>query len=189
MAKLIYDGIMSLDGYIEDANGSFEWSVPTKEVHLFVNDLQRPVGTYLYGRRMYEVMSYWETAHAEQGQPDYVLEFAEIWQAADKIVYSQTLESVSTARTRLEPKFDVAAVEAMKAADASDITIAGPSLASTAIRAGLVDEFRMFVSPVVVGGGKAYLPDGVRLELDLLEERRFDNGVVFLRYASTGSGK
>ena len=182
MAKLIYSGITSLDGYVADADGNFDWSVPDEEVHTFVNDLERPVGTYLYGRRMYEVMVAWETARTLADQPPFMQDFAEIWQAADKIVYSKTLQTVSSARTRIERDFDPAAVRQMKATAGRDITVGGPDLAAQALKAGLVDEYHLFVTPIVVGGGKQFLPDAVRLKLDLLDERRFGNGVVHLHY-------
>jgi dihydrofolate reductase len=182
MAKLIYSVITSLDGYVADEDGNFDWSEPDEEVHTFVNDLERPVGTYLYGRRMYEVMVYWETAHTLANQPPFVQEFAEIWQAADKIVYSRTLETGSSARTRIERDFDPEAVRRMKASAGRDISVGGPDLAAQAIKAGLVDEFHLFVSPVVVGGGKQALPNDVQLNLELLDERRFGNGVVHLHY-------
>jgi dihydrofolate reductase len=182
MAKLIYSAITSLDGYVADEDGNFDWSEPNEEVHTFVNDLERPVGTYLYGRRMYEVMVYWETAHALANQPPFVQEFAEIWQTADKIVYSRTLETGSSARTQIERDFDPEAVRQMKASAGRDISVGGPDLAAQAIKAGLVDEFHLFVSPVVVGGGKQALPNDVQLNLELLDERRFGNGVVHLHY-------
>jgi len=182
MAKLIYSAITSLDGYVADEDGSFDWAVPDEEVHTFVNDLERPVGTYLYGRRMYEVMVYWETAHTVTDQPPVVQDFAEIWQAADKIVYSKTLETVTSARTRIERDFDSEAVRQMKARAVRDITVGGPDLAAQAIKAGLVDEYHLFVTPIVVGGGKQSLPNGVRLELELLDEHGFGNGVVHLHY-------
>jgi len=182
MAKLIYSGITSLDGYVADEDGNFDWSVPDEEVHTFVNDLERPVGTYLYGRRMYEVMLYWETARTVADQPPVVQDFAEIWQAADKIVYSKTLQTVSSARTRIARDFDPAAVRQMKASAGRDITVGGPDLAAQALKAGLVDECHLFVAPIVVGGGKQFLPDDVRLKLELLDERRFGNGVVHLHY-------
>jgi dihydrofolate reductase len=181
MGTLIYSGITSLDGYLADEDGNFDWSVPDDEVHTFVNDLERPVGTYLYGRRMYEVMVAWETMPLA-GQPPFIRDFAKMWRAADKIVYSRTLEAVSSARTRIEPDFDPEAVQRMKAAAARDLSVGGPELAAQAIRAGLVDEWWLLVSPVVVGGGKQFLPDDVRLNLELLDERRFGNGVVHLRY-------
>jgi dihydrofolate reductase len=181
MANLIYSAIASLDGYIEDEEGKFDWAEPDEEVHTFVNDLQRPVGTYLLGRRLYEVMIYWETI-ARAGQPPFIHDFAEIWRAADKIVYSKTLDAVSTARTRIERDFDPEAVRRLKAAAPRDLTVGGPELAADAFNAGLVDELHLFVAPVVVGGGKQSLPDNVRLELELLDERRFGNGMVYVRY-------
>jgi len=182
MAKLIYSAITSLDGYVADEDGNFDWAAPDEDVHRFVNDLERPVGTYLYGRRMYEVMVYWETAHTLADQPPFIQDFAELWQAADKIVYSKTLEKVSSARTRIERRFDPEAVRQLKARTGRDLTVGGPDLAAQAIKAGLVDEFHLFLTPVVVGGGKQSLPDNVRLELELLDERRFGNGVVYLHY-------
>ena len=153
MAKLIYSSITSLDGYVADEDGNFDWAAPHEEVHIFVNDLERPVGTYLHGRRMYEVMAYWETAHTLADQPPFMQDFAEIWQAADKIVYSKTLETVSSARTRIERDFNPEAVQRMKATAGHDMTVGGPELAAQAIEAGLVDEFHLFVAPIVVGGG------------------------------------
>jgi dihydrofolate reductase len=182
MAKLIYSVITSLDGYVADEDGNFDWSEPDEEVHTFVNDLERPVGTYLYGRRMYEVMVYWETAHTLANQPPFVQDFAEIWQTADKIVYSRSLETASSARTRIERDFDPEAVRRMKGSAGRDISVGGPDLAAQAIKAGLVDEYHLFVSPIVVGGGKQALPDDVHLTLELLDERRFGNGVVHLHY-------
>jgi dihydrofolate reductase len=182
MAKLIYSAITSLDGYTADEDGNFDWAAPDEEVHTFVNDLERPVGTYLYGRRMYEVIVYWETAHNVADEPPVVQEFAEIWRAADKIVYSKTLETVSSGRTRIDRAFDTEAVRQMKATAGRDIAVGGSDLAGQAIKAGLVDEYHLFVTPVVVGGGKPSLPNNVRLELELLDERRFRNGVVHLRY-------
>jgi dihydrofolate reductase len=182
MGSLIYSTIGSLDGYIEDRDGKFDWAEPDEEVHRFVNDLERPVGTYLYGRRMYEVMAFWETAQTLADQRDYSREFAKIWQAAEKVVYSKTLEAPSSARTRIERDFEPEAVRRMKAAAGRDISVGGSDLASQAIRAGLVDEYHLFVAPIVVGGGKRSLPDDVRVELELLDERRFGNGMVYLRY-------
>ena len=183
MAKLIYSAITSLDGYVADEDGNFDWAVPDEEVHTFVNDLERPVGTYLYGRRLYEVMVYWETAPADQ--PRFIQDYAEIWQAADKIVYSKTLETVSSARTRIERNFDPGAVRQMKATAGRDITVGGPDLAAQAIEAGLVEEYHLFVAPFVVGGGNRSLPDNVRFQLELLDERRFGNGVVHLHYRTS----
>ncbi len=182
MARLIYSTIMSLDGYVADENGDFDWAAPDEEVHTFVNDLERPVGTYLYGRRMYEVMAFWETADAVAGAPAFILDFAKIWQAADKIVYSRTLQSVSSARTRIERDFDPEAIRQMKARAERDVTVGGSDLAGQAIKAGLVDEWHLFVAPVVVGGGKRSLPNDVRVKLELLDERRFGNGMVYLHY-------
>jgi dihydrofolate reductase len=185
MAKLIYSGITSLDGYVADEDGNFDWAAPDEDVHTFVNDLERPVGTYLYGRRMYEVMLYWETAqtaHTLADQPTFVRDFTSIWQTADKIVYSRTLGEASSARTRIERDFDAEAVRAMKASAGHDMTVGGPDLAAQAIKAGLVDECHMLVTPIVVGGGKAFLPNNVRLSLELLDEHRFGNGVVHLHY-------
>jgi dihydrofolate reductase len=182
MAKLIYSMLMSLDGYIADQAGNFDWAEPDEEVHRFVNDLERPIGTYLYGRRMYEVMAAWETMRAVPDQPPFILDYAAVWQAADKVVYSRTLESVSTARTRIERTFDPEAIRTMKARSERDLTVGGPELAAAAFAAGLVDELHLFVSPIVVGGGTRALPDAVRLELDLAEERRFGNGMVYLHH-------
>jgi dihydrofolate reductase len=182
MGKLIYSAITSLDGYVADEDGKFDWAEPDAEVHEFVNDLERPIGTYLYGRLMYEVMAAWETMHIQTGMPPYIYDYAAIWQAADKVVYSTTLEEVATARTRLEDEFDPEAVRAMKAASESDMSVGGPGLAAHALKAGLVDELHLFVNPVVVGGGNAALPDDVRLPLELLGEHRFGNGVVHLHY-------
>jgi dihydrofolate reductase len=184
VAKLIYAAIASLDGYLEDEDGKFDWAEPDEEVHTFVNDLERSVGTYLYGRRMYEVMVVWETIDLVE-QPHFVRDFAEIWRAAEKIVYSKTLTAVSSARTRIERDFDPGAVRRMKATVRRDLTVAGPDLAAQAFAAGLVDELHLFLAPIVVGGGKQSLPSGVRLKLDLLGERRFGNGTVHLRYRVT----
>ncbi|HVH65514.1 MAG TPA: dihydrofolate reductase family protein [Candidatus Acidoferrum sp.] len=182
MARLIYSAIMSLDGYVADEEGNFDWAAPDEEVHRFVNDLERPVGTYLYGRRMYDVLRYWETAHTEPNQPPFVLDFARIWQAADKIVYSTSLQSVSTARTRIEREFDAQAVQRMKQQSQRDLTVGGPHLAAQAFKDGLVDELQLFLTPVVVGGGNRALPDDVSLNLELLGERRFGNGTVYANY-------
>ncbi|MGH2515144.1 MAG: dihydrofolate reductase family protein [Ktedonobacterales bacterium] len=182
MARLIYSAITSLDGYVADEDGNFDWAAPDEEVHAFVNDLERPIGTNLYGRRMYEVMVAWEHMHTLTDQPPVVRDFATIWQAADKIVYSKTLEAVSSARTRIERDFDPEAVRQMKARAEHDISMGGPELAAQAIKAGLVDECHLFVTPVVVGGGKPFLPTHIRLKLELLDERRFGNGVVHLHY-------
>jgi dihydrofolate reductase len=185
MAKLIYSAIASVDGYVEDADGGFEWAAPDEEVHAFVNELERPIGTYLYGRRMYETMVYWETAGGGAGSP-VARDYAEIWRAADKIVYSRTLERPSSARTRIERDFDPAAIQRMKAASRSDISVGGAELAGRGIAAGVVDELGLLVVPVIVGSGKPALPAGVRARLELADERRFASGVVHLRYRVTG---
>jgi dihydrofolate reductase len=182
MAKLIYVLNVSLDGYIADEDGKFDWGAPGEEFFSFINDLLRPVGTYLYGRRLYELMAVWETDPAAAAQSPGTREFAEIWQAADKVVYSRTLAAASTARTRIERDFDPEAVRHLKAAAERDFTVGGPTLGAHAITAGLVDEYHLFVWPVVVGGGKHFFPDRARLQLELLNERRFGNGVVYLRY-------
>ena len=182
MSKLIYSAITSVDGYVADTDGNFDWAVPDEEVHSFINDLERPVGTYLYGRRLYEVMAGWETDPTLADQSPVMRDFAEIWQAADKVVYSKALQAVSTARTRIERDFDPEAVLQMKALAGSDVIVGRPELAAQAIEAGLVDECRQFVAPMVVGGGKRSLPNDVRLKLQLLGERRFGSGVVYLYY-------
>jgi dihydrofolate reductase len=183
MAKLIYSAIASLDGYVEDAAGKFDWAAPDDEVHAFINDFERPVGTYLYGRRMYETMRSWETVSAGADQPAVSRDFAEIWRAAEKIVYSGTLERVSSARTRIERDFDPDAIRGLKQASGRDLTIGGAELAGQAIAAGLVDELHLLLVPILVGAGKRALPDHVgRLQVELLSERRFRDGVVSLNY-------
>ena len=184
MAKLIYTAIASLDGFVEDASGNFDWAAPDDDVHAFINNLERPAGTYLYGRRLYETMLFWETAHMRPEMPAVALDYAQIWQAAEKVVYSRTLESVSTDRTRLEREFVAEAVRRLKASADRDISVGGAELAAQALHAGLVDEIRVFFVPSIVGGGKRFLPDGLRLTLVLLDERRFESGVVYLRYAN-----
>jgi dihydrofolate reductase len=179
MASLIYLAIGSLDGYVEDEQGKFDWAAPDEEVHAFVNDLERPVGTYLYGRRMYETMVYWETG-GDQGAV--YRDYAEIWRAAEKVVYSRTLQTVSSERTRIEREFDATAINRLKDSSRSDIAIGGAELAGQAIAEGLVDECQLFLGPVLVGGGKRLLPAGVHAELELLDERHFRNGVVYLHY-------
>jgi dihydrofolate reductase len=181
MAKLLYVMNASLDGYIADEDGTFDWE-PGEEYYSFINDLLRPVGTYLYGRRLYELMQVWETDPAAAAQSPGTREFAAIWQAADKVVYSRTLQAASATRTRIERDFDPQAVQQLKAAAGRDLTVGGPDLGAQAIGAGLVDEVQLFVWPVVVGGGKRFLPDRARLQLELLDERRFGSGVVYLRY-------
>jgi dihydrofolate reductase len=182
MAKLLYVMNASLDGYIADQDGKFDWGAPGEEYYSFINDLLRPVGTYLYGRRMYELMQVWETDPAVAAQSPGTREFAEIWQAADKVVYSRTLKSASTTRTRIERDFDPEAVRHLKAAAERDFTVGGPTLGAQVIAAGLVDEYQLFVWPVVVGGGKRFLPNKARLQLDLLDEGRVGSGAVYLRY-------
>jgi dihydrofolate reductase len=179
VAKLIYTSLASLDGYIADANGKFDWAEPDEQIHAFVNDLDRSVGTHLLGRRMYEVLAVWDSIEDEQ---PVIADYAEIWRSSDKIVYSSTLESVSTGRTRLERTFDPEAVAALKASADRDLSISGPTLAAQAIAAGLVDEWNLFLFPVVVGGGMRALPNGTFVELSLEDERRFANGTVYLRY-------
>jgi dihydrofolate reductase len=182
MAKLIYSAIASLDGYIEDEEGSFAWAAPGEELHAFVNDLERSIGTYLYGRRMYETMAVWETDPSFAEDSEITRDYAAIWQAAEKVVYSTTLESASTARTQVEREFDPDPVRAMKDAADTDLSIGGPALAAEAFRAGLIDECHLFVTPIIVGGGKPSLPSDLRLGLELLGEDRFAGGVVHLHY-------
>jgi len=180
MARLIYSAIMSLDGYVADRDGRFDWAAPDEELHAFVNDLERPVGTYLYGRRMYEVMVAWESMQVAD-EPAAIRDYQEIWKATDKIVYSRTLEKASSAKTHIEREFDPEAVRRLKAAE-RDISVGGAELAAQAIKAGLVDDFHLLIVPVVVGGGTAFLPTNVHLKLELLDERRFESGVVHLHY-------
>jgi dihydrofolate reductase len=181
MTNLIYSAIASLDGYVADEDGNFDWAAPDREVHTFVNDLERGVGTYLYGRRMYDTMVYWENPQIAD-QPPFIRDYAEIWQAADKVVYSRTLETASSARTRIERNLDPETVRQMKAAGGRNISVGGPHLAAQAFEAGLVDECHLFLAPIVVGGGTRSLPDNVRVKLELLDERRFDGGFVHLHY-------
>jgi dihydrofolate reductase len=182
VARLIYSAISSLDGYVADRTGGFEWAAPDAEVHAFVNDLERPIGTYLYGRRMYETMVYWETAGSDGDRSAVTQDFAEIWRSADKIVFSRTLENSSSARTRIEREFDAAGIRQLKQTSARDLTVGGAGLAGQALAAGLVDECQLLLCPIVVGGGTRALPDDVRVQLELLDERRFGSGVVHLRY-------
>jgi dihydrofolate reductase len=180
MANLNYLAIASLDGYIEDEDGKFDWAEPSEEVHAFVNDVARPAGTYLYGRRMYETMKAWETDVASL--PAVAADFAQIWRAADKVVYSATLATPSTTRTRIERRFDAAAVAKIKASADRDLMIGGAELAAEALRAGLVDECHLVLVPVAVGGGKRALPSRLRVYFELVDQRRFANGSVYLRY-------
>jgi len=182
MAKLIYGMLCSLDGFIEDSGGKFDWAAPDAEVHQFFNDLVRSAGAFLYGRRMYETMSIWETDASFASHSAVAADFAQIWQAAEKIVYSRTLRSVATRRTRIEPTFDPEAVRQLKASSAGDLFIGGAELASTAFEAGLIDEVHLILSPISVGSGKRCLPTNLRLRLELEDERRFDSGMVYLRY-------
>jgi dihydrofolate reductase len=188
MARLIYAAIASLDGYVEDEQGQFGWAAPDDEVLAAVNELERPIGTYLYGRRMYETMVFWETAGAGGDQSVGVLDldFAELWRAAEKVVYSRTLQATASARTRIEREFDPAAIKHLKETSASDITVGGADLAGQALGDEIVDECHLFLNPILVGGGKRALPDNVRTRLSLLEERRFTSGVVHLRYRVGG---
>jgi dihydrofolate reductase len=188
MGKLVYGFNTSLDGYIEDSNGSLDWTEPDEEVHKFWNAFEASIGIHLYGRKLYETMQYWETAHEQPNQKDYELEYARIWQAIENVVYSTTLSEPSTGRTRIERTFDSTAVAGMKRESAADMSIGGAELASHAIRAGLVDEFHSVVTPVILGGGKPWLPDGVRVHLELIDERRFRNGAVYLAYAARSAG-
>jgi dihydrofolate reductase len=183
VGRLIYSAITSLDLYVEDESGEFDWAAPDDEVFAFVTELERPIGTYLYGRRMYETMAYWEAAGDDSAA---TREFADVWSAADKIVYSRTLEAPSSAQTRIEREFDPAAIRRLKQSSAGDITIGGAELAGEALAAGLVDECRLLLVPVLIGGGKRALPDGVRVQLELLDEHRFRSGVVYLRYGVRG---
>lgn len=188
MARLIYSAIMSLDGYIEDKHGEFDWAAPDEEVHGFINNLERSAGTHLYGRRMYETLMVWETDPSFADESPILSDYAQIWQAADKIVYSKTLQAVSTRKTKIERDFNPEAVRQLKETREQDISIGGPELAAQAFRAGLVDECNLFLIPILVGGGKPALPSDVRLELELLEERRFRSGIVFLRYRTKPMG-
>jgi dihydrofolate reductase len=185
VAKLIYSTIASLDGYVADESGSFDWAAPDEEVHKFVNNLERRVGTYLYGRRMYEVLAAWETPETFDDPSPVILDYAQIWQGADKVVYSRTLESAATARTRIERNFELDAIGERKASADRDISVGGPELAAQAIRAGLVDEYHVFLAPIIVGGGTRSLPDDAWVELELVDERRFASGFVYLHYQVT----
>lgn len=182
MAKLIYSVIASLDGYVEDEQGSFDWAAPDEEVHAFVNDLERPVGTYLYGRRMYETMVFWETVDPAESQSAAAQEFTAIWRAAEKVVFSRTLEEAASERTRIEREFEPDRIRALKRASERDVTVGGAELAGKAIAAGLVDECHLLLAPIIVGGGKRALPSGVKVELELRDHRRFGSGFVFLSY-------
>lgn len=182
MAKLVNSAIASLDGYVADEQGKFDWAMPDEQVHAFVNDLERPIGTHLLGRRMYEVMKVWDSDELLEGQPAVMRDYAEIWRSAEKIVYSRTLQATETSRTRLERAFDPEEVRALKETERRDISIGGPELASQAIEADLVDEIQLLLVPAVVGAGKAALPIHSRIALELLGREGFDNGTVYLRY-------
>ncbi len=186
MGRLIYSAMMSLDGYVADAAGGFDWAEPDAEVHAFANELQRPIGTNLLGKRMYEVMSAWDTLGTGTGMPAYIVEFGELWRASDKVVYSTTLDSVHAPRTRIERRFEPDAIRLMKDELRGDISIGGPTLAAQAIVAGLVDEYQLFIVPVIVGGGTRCLPDGIRLDLKLANQRLFDNGTLYVSYRPVG---
>lgn len=185
-AALVYTAIMSLDGFIEDPSGGFDWATPDEDVHRFVNDCERGIGTYLYGRRMYETMRFWQTPDAVNGQPEFVRDYAEIWRAADKVVFSKSLDDVSTPRTRLVRDVDLSFLRQLKEGADRDVSIGGPTLAASAFRAGLVDDCRLFVVPVSVGGGKPAMPQAVQVNLRLVDERRFASGVVHLHYRVPG---
>ena len=187
MGKLIYSMITSLDGFVSDRNGEFAWGTPDNDLHAFIKEHFASIGTYLYGRRMYETMVYWETADQLPDEPAVVGEYARVWQAADKVVYSTTLERVASGRTRIERSFEPEDVRALKDASERDISIDGPHLAAQAIQAGLVDEYQLIVAPTIVGGGNRFFPEGFQADLTLLDERRFDHGFLFLRYAAKGS--
>lgn len=182
MARLTYTAIASLDGYVTDETGNFDWAEPDEEVHAFINELERPIGTYLYGRRIYEVMAFWEGIDPSAEERPVMRDFARLWQAGEKVVFSRTLAEPATARTRVERTFDPEAVRELKAQADRDLSVGGPTLAAEALRAGLVDEWRLFLTPVVVGGGTSVFPGRLRARLELLEERRFAGGVVYLRY-------
>lgn len=182
MANLIYAGIVSLDGYFADTNDKFDWAMPGEKVHSFINDLERKIGTHLYGRRLYEIMAAWETLDTLAGQSPFVLDYANIWRAADKIVFSKSLKTVSSARTTIEREFNGEAVRNLKNNSRADLSVGGPDLAAHAIKAGLVDAYHLFITPVLVGGGKPFFPPDIHLNLKLVDECRFDNGMVHLHY-------
>jgi dihydrofolate reductase len=183
MGKLVYGISASLDGYVNGPDGTFRWAEPDEETHRFINGLQRGIGTYLFGRRMFETMRVWEDDEALVGFPDYALEYATIFRAAEKVVFSTTLADPGLPRTRVERRLDLDAVRTLKESSAADLGVGGPTLAGELLRAGLVDELALFVAPVVVGGGTRLLPDHLSLDLSLIEERRFGSDTVFLHYA------
>ena len=182
MGALVYSAICSLDGYVNDTAGGFEWAAPDEAVHAYVNDLERPIGTYLYGRRMYETMVFWETEGDGADEPQVMHDYAAIWRAADKVVFSRTLDGVASERTRIEREFDPAVMRALLASSASDLSIGGADLGGQALAAGLVDDLHLFLAPVLVGDGTRALPEGVDLVLDLVAEHRFASGFVHLQY-------
>jgi dihydrofolate reductase len=186
MGELHYSAIASVDGYVADDLGNFDWATPDEEVHRFVNELERSIGTYLYGRRMYEVMRFWDAPDAVDGQPDHIREYAEIWRAADKIVFSSTLDDVTTDRTALERRLDPDAIDAVKSLAAKDVSIGGPTIAAAAFAAGLVDRCHLILAPAIVGGGTSAFPPGVRVQLELVDQRRFANGMTSLEYRVHG---
>jgi dihydrofolate reductase len=182
MAKLIYSAFTSLDGYVADETGNFDWAELSDEVHAYINSRESQIGTYLFGRKVYESVAVWESPDVLPGLTPTALEFAPIWQAAEKIVYSTTLPRLTTARTRLERRFEPDVVRELKAGATRDLEVGGPTLAAQAIRAGLVDEYHLLIAPIIAGGGNPYLPGKVSVKLELLDERRFDNGLVYVRY-------
>jgi dihydrofolate reductase len=183
VARLIYTAIASIDGYVEDASGRFDWAAPDEEVHAFVNDLERPIGTYLYGRRMYETMTFWETAGLADDDLEVIRDYASLWRDADKVVFSRTLTSATSTRTRMERDFDPGAIRELKARSGADLSVGGAELAGQALAAGLVDEIQLLLVPVIVGGGKPALPAGAHARLRLIDTRGFAGGVVYAHYA------
>jgi len=181
MSTLIYSAITSLDGYVADTNGNFDWAQPDEEVHTFINDMEKPIGTYLYGRKMYETMAVWETMPLHD-EPDCMRDFAHIWKAADKIVYSKTLKTVSGPKTQIKINFDAQEIKRLKQIESSDLAIGGPHIAAVAIKAGVVDEYHQFIAPVIIGAGNAWLPNNVHINLELVDEKRFPSGFIYLRY-------
>jgi dihydrofolate reductase len=188
MAKLVYSAICSLDGYVADRDGKFDWAAPDEEVHAAVNEAEKPIGTFLLGRRMYEVLSVWETMDTGPSEPAAIRDYAEIWRSAEKVVYSRALENAASSKTRIEREFEPEAVREMKASADRDLSVGGPGLAAEALRAGLVDELQLFLNPILIGGGLPALPPDLRIELELLAERSFRNGVVYLQHRVLSGG-
>jgi dihydrofolate reductase len=184
MARLVYAVLASLDGYVADEAGNFDWAAPGEDVHRFINELERSVGTYLFGRRLYEIMAVWQDFPDIEQEPEVIGEYAAIWQSADKIVYSETLAAVTTPKTRLDRSFDPQSVRAMVTDQEQDVSIGGPTLASHALRAGIVDDIHLFIVPHIVGGGTPCWPAGLPLQLDLAEQERFSDGTVYLHYTT-----